>query len=112
MNIEVRDYSKLEIKNHSAGTGAPAVSVTDGPELKTCIDILYLCGAPYANIMAPELKEYAERLDKRKVGRVILFTTSNWPRRTALALKKLLKEKGIPVDADYFCPYAQYQRQG
>ena len=36
------------------------------------------------------------------VGRVILFTTSNWSRRTVLALRKLLKGKGISVDPDYF----------
>ena len=52
--------------------------------------------------MAPELKAYAEKLNKALVGRVILFTTSNWSRRTVLALKKLLKEKGIPVEDDYF----------
>ncbi|MBO6000610.1 MAG: hypothetical protein J6P81_02365, partial [Spirochaetales bacterium] len=59
-------------------------------------------GAPYANIMAPELREYAEKLDAAKVGRVILFTTSNWSRRTVLALKKKLRKKGIAVDDDYF----------
>lgn len=36
------------------------------------------------------------------VGRVVLFTTSNWSRRAVLALKKMLKEKGIPVADDYF----------
>ena len=36
------------------------------------------------------------------VGKVVLFTTSNWSRRTVLALKKMLKEKGIPVEDDYF----------
>ena len=84
------------------GAGVPAVSIVDEPELKEYIDILFLGGAPYANIMAPELKEYAEKLEKDKVGRVILFTTSNWSRRTVLALKKMLRAKGIPVDDDYF----------
>ena len=103
MNIAVRYFSKLgNTKAIAEGAGVSAVSITDEPELKTYVDVLYLGGAPYANIMAPELREYAERLDKNMVGRVILFTTSNWSRRTVLALKKLLKEKGIPVDADYF----------
>ena len=66
------------------------------------MDILFLGGASYANIMAPELRAYAEKLDATKVGRVILFTTSNWSRRTVYALKKIFKEKGIPVDGDYF----------
>lgn len=107
MNIAVRYFSKLGNTKTIAeaiaeGAGVSAVSITDEPELKTYVDVLYLGGAPYANIMAPELREYVERLDKNMVGRVILFTTSNWSRRTVLALKKFLKEKGIPVDADYF----------
>jgi flavodoxin len=84
------------------GAGVPAVSVTEEPELKESVDILFLGGAPYANIMAPELKEYAEKLDPSKVGKVILFTTSNWSRRTVVALKKMLRGRSITVDDDYF----------
>ena len=107
MTKAVRYFSKMGNTKTIAeaiadGAGVPAVSITDEPELKQRVDILFLGGAPYANIMAPELREYAERLDKSMAGRVILFTTSNWSRRTVLALKKMLKEKGISVDADYF----------
>ena len=52
--------------------------------------------------MAPELREYAESLKAEQVGRVILFTTSNWSRRTVLALRKLLANNGIKVDKEYF----------
>ncbi|MBR1584231.1 MAG: hypothetical protein IJ662_01670 [Clostridia bacterium] len=86
----------------AAGAGVQAVSITDEPSLTEYVDILYLGGAPYANIMAPELKAYAEKLEKSQVGRVRLFTTSNWFRRTVLALKKLLREKGIEVEEEYF----------
>ena len=79
-----------------------AVSVTDEPELSQRVDVLYLGGAPYANIMAPELKAYAEKLESSKVGKVVLFTTSNWSRRTVLALKKMLKAKNIRVSDEYF----------
>ncbi|MBQ8995955.1 MAG: hypothetical protein IJ091_09080 [Oscillospiraceae bacterium] len=103
----VRYYSKLGNTKTIAeaiaeGAGVEAVSIADEPQLKTYVDVLYLGGAPYANIMAPELKRYAEDLSKEQVGKVVLFTTSNWSRRTVLALKKILKEKGIPVDNDYF----------
>ncbi|MBQ9211356.1 MAG: hypothetical protein IJ153_06615 [Clostridia bacterium] len=84
------------------GAGVSAVSITEEPELKTYVDVLFLGGAPYANIMAPELKAYAEKLEASKVGKVILFTTSNWSRRTVKALKKTLTEKQIPVAEDYF----------
>ena len=62
MNKAVRYFSKLGNTKVIAeaiaeGVGVPAVSITDEPELKTHVDILYLGGAPYANIMAPELRE-------------------------------------------------------
>ena len=107
MTKAVRYFSKLGNTKIIAeaiadGAGVKAVSITDEPELKERVDILFLGGAPYANIMAPELKEYAEKLDASKVGYVILFTTSNWSRRTVLALKKLLRKKGAHVSDEYF----------
>lgn len=107
MTTAVRYFSKLGNTKTIAeaiaeGAGVPAVSITDEPILTDRVDVLFLGGAPYANIMAPELKEYAEKLDAAKVGRVILFTTSNWSRRTVLALKKMLRKKGITVDDEYF----------
>lgn len=103
----VRYYSKLGNTKAIAeaiaeGAGVQAVSVTDEPVLSEYTDVLFLGGAPYANIMAPELRAYADKLDKSMVGRVILFTTSNWSRRTVLALRKMLREKGIQVEKKYF----------
>lgn len=40
------------------GAGVQAVSFTDEPKPTQRADILFLGGAPYANIMAPELKAY------------------------------------------------------
>ena len=109
MNIAVRYCSKTKFGNTrriaeviADGIGIKAVSIADEKTLKEKADILFLGGAPYANIMAPELREYAEELDPRMVSKVVLFTTSNWSRRTVLALKKILKEKGIPVCEEYF----------
>ena len=107
MTKAVRYFSKLGNTKTIAeaiaeGVGVEAISITDEPELKTSVDVLYLGGAPYANIMAPELKEYTEGLSKEQVGKVILFTTSNWSRRTVLALRKLLNAKGISVENEYF----------
>ena len=107
MKKTVRYFSKLGntktiAEAIAAGAGVQAVSIAEEPILTEYADILYLGCAPYANIMAPELKAYAERLQKSQVGCVRLFTTSNWSRRTVLALKKLLREKGIPVEDEYF----------
>ncbi|MBR4334234.1 MAG: hypothetical protein IKP72_16290 [Clostridia bacterium] len=107
MKKAVRYYSRLGntktiAEAIAAGAGVEAVSITDEPVLAAPVDVLFLGGAPYANIMAPELRAYAEKLDPCLVGRVVLFTTSNWSRRTVLALKKLLREKGIAVADEYF----------
>lgn len=107
MKSAVRYFSKIGNTKKiaeaiAAGAGVEAVSVTDEPRLAEYAEVLFLGGAPYANIMAPELRQYAEGLTKEKVGRVVLFTTSNWSRRTVLALRKLLRKQGIDVDDDYF----------
>ncbi len=109
MNIAVRYCSKTKFGNTrriaeaiADGIGVKAVSIADEPKLQEKADILFLGGAPYANIMAPELKAYAEDIDPKMVSKVVLFTTSNWSKRTVLALKKMLKGKGISVSEDYF----------
>ena len=105
--IAVRYFSKSGNTRQIAeaiaeGAGVRAVSITEEPTLSQYAEILFLGGAPYANIMAPELRAYADKLSPELVGRVVLFTTSNWSRRTVLALKKQLREKGIAAEEAYF----------
>lgn len=107
MKKEVRYFSKIGNTKKIAeviaeGAGVKAVSIVDEPKLEEYVDTLFLGGAPYANIMAPELKEYAQNLNKEQIGKVMLFTTSNWSRRTIFALRKLLRGNGIQVEDDYF----------
>lgn len=107
MDVAVRYFSvlgntKAIAEEIAAGLGVEAVSIADEPQLAEHVDVLFLGGAPYANIMAPELRAFAEGLSADQVGRVVLFSTSNWSRRTVLALRKILKAKGIPVVADHF----------
>lgn len=63
--------------------------------------LLFLGGAPYANIMSKKLREYANNLKKENVSAVALFTTSNWSKRTIRALKKIFEEKGIFVFGNF-----------
>ena len=107
--VEVRYCSRTKFGNPrriaeaiADGAATKAVSIDDEPKLTEKADILFLGGAPYANIMAPELRQYAEELAPDMVGKIVLFTTSNWSRRTVLALKKIFKGKGIAVAEDYF----------
>ncbi len=82
--------------------GVDAVSVTDEPTLAERVDVLFLGGAPYLSIMDPALEEYASRLTPDMVGRVVLFTTSNWSHRTAIGLRAKLKEHGVAVAPGHF----------
>lgn len=109
LSIAVRYCSKTPAGNTrriaeaiAEGAGVQAVSIDAEPKLIEKVDYLFLGGAPYANIMAPELREYAENLNPELIGKVILFTTSNWSRRTVVALKKILDKKGIPYENNYF----------
>ena len=108
-SIAVRYCSKTKAGNTkriaeaiARGAGVEAISIITEPVLNSQVDVLFLGGAPYANIMAPELREYASGLSPDLVSEVYLFTTSNWSRRTVLALKKLLREKQIKVNDDFF----------
>ena len=109
MNIEVRYCSKTKAGNTkriaeaiAEGVDVSAISINDEPQLTEHVDLLFLGGAPYANIMAPELREYVNKLTPDMVGRVVLFTTSNWSRRTVVAIKKILREKEIAVSDEFF----------
>ncbi len=74
MKKAVRYYSRLGntktiAEAIAAGAGVEAVSITDEPALTAPVDVLFLGGAPYANIMDPALRAYAEKLDPRPGGK-------------------------------------------
>ena len=107
MKVAIRYYSKLGHTRDIANAmgeelGISALSIVDEPNLNEEVDILFLGGAPYANVMDQKLRTYAKGLRKELVKRVVLFTTSNWSRRTVRSLKKILTNNGIQVDEEYF----------
>ena len=107
MNIEIRYLSKLGHTRDIANAMGEELNITpksinEYPSIDNKIDILILGGAPYANVMDKELREFAKKIKKEDVDIVVLFTTSNWSRRTVYSLRKILKDKGIEVYKDYF----------
>lgn len=107
MEIGVRYLSKFGHTKDIAKSIAEeldinAVSILDEAKLDKKYDILFLGGAPYANVMDDKLRSYAKSLTKDDVNLVVLFTTSNWSRRTVRSLRKILEENGIKVYDDYF----------
>lgn len=107
MKYAVRYLSKLGhtkdiAEAMSEAIGVNAISILDEPKLNEHVDILFLGGAPYANIMDSKLREYAKNIESNMVNEIILFTTSNWSRRTVHALKKIFKNSNIKVRDEYF----------
>lgn len=107
MKVAIRYFSKLGHTKDIADAmgdelGIKAISIVDEPNLTEEVDILFLGGAPYANVMDEKLRTYAKGLNNKLVNRVVLFTTSNWSRRTVRSLKKILTNNSIKVDDDYF----------
>ena len=81
MSVAVRYFSKLGNTKQIAeaiaeGAQTTAVSIVDEPALAEYVDVLFLGGAPYANIMDPH--------------------------RTVHALRKTLRENGIDVEEEHF----------
>lgn len=107
MKIAVRYFSKFGrteriAKGIARGISVIAKSITEEKELNEKYDLLFLGGAPYANIMDSELRKYVKNLTTDKVKNVVLFTTSNWSRRTIYAMGKILQDKGIKVEKETF----------
>ena len=107
MKVAIRYLSKLGHTKDIADAmgeelGVPSVSILEEKELNNHYDILFLGGAPYANVMDDRLREYAKNLKKELVDKVVLFTTSNWSRRTVRSLKKIIRNNGIEVEDEYF----------
>lgn len=107
MKSAIRYFSKLGHTKDIANAmgeelGIEAVSIVDEPELKEEVDVLFLGGAPYANVMDDKLRTYAKSIEPSLAKKVVLFTTSNWSRRTVRSLKKILRSKGIEVEDEYF----------
>lgn len=104
-NIRIRFFSKLghtkKVAEYLAEELGVETKVISGEDFETPCSLLFLGGAPYANIMDKELKQYVEKLSKEDVKVVALFTTSNWSRRTVLSIRKTLTEKGITVLPDH-----------
>ena len=101
MQAAVRYYSrsgntKLVAEAIAKELGVSAVSV-DKPEavLNERADVLFIGGALYADGLD-------RPLDKAKVGKAVVFSTSWISRHSIDLIRKALEEKGIPVAGETF----------
>ena len=64
-------------------------------------NLLFIGGAPYANIMDNKLKKYLLSLNKDIVNSVAIFGTSIFSKRAIKGIKKILRKKEIKVYDSY-----------
>ena len=108
MQAAVRYYSrsgntKLVAEAIAKALKVSAVSV-DSPEaaLTERADVLFVGGALYAYGLDKHLREYLSALDREKVGKAVIFSTSWISRHRIDLIRKALEEKGIPVAEETF----------
>ena len=98
----VRYYSKFGRTKAIAeaiadGAGTTAVSVAEEPALLEKVDVLFLGGALYKYGIDEHMKAYLETLEKEKIGKVAVFSTSWFSKHAIDLIKDGAKNKGIEV---------------
>ncbi len=107
MNIAVRYYSrsgntKLLAEAIAKGVGVEAISVdSENSKIDNVVDVLFIGGALYAYGLDKNLKAYLETLDKSKVKRAVVFSTSWLSKHSIDLIKNALIKKGIKVEEEY-----------
>ncbi|MCD8358014.1 MAG: flavodoxin [Oscillospiraceae bacterium] len=107
MNIQVRYFSRggntkklADIIAKTTGCKAePIPTPVDGNA-----DILFLGASVYWGGISSEVKAYIQALDKNKIGKVVVFSTSALAERAFPQIQKKLQDKGIRVDTrNFYC---------
>ncbi|MCD8372884.1 MAG: flavodoxin [Clostridia bacterium] len=110
LKIAVRYFSK----SGNTKKVAEAIAQAAGCELKPIpepingdVDILFLGASVYWGGVASEVKDYIPGLNKNKIGKVVIFSTSALAQRAFPSIKKSLQKQGITVDEDNFYCHGQ-----
>lgn len=105
MNVAVRYYSQTGNTKKLAETIANAVGTTaqttDVP-ISDETDILFLGASVYWAGIDHHVKQFIASLDKNKVKKVAVFSTSALAERAFSSIEKLLNNEGISVIRDNF----------
>lgn len=106
-NIAVRYFSKSgntrKLADEIANTvGCKAEQIPAPIDGKA--DILFLGASVYWGGICSEVKEYIQTLDKNKIGKVVVFSTSAMAERAFPQIQKKLQSRGIQVESrNFYC---------
>jgi flavodoxin len=108
MNIAVRYLSKSGNTEKVARAIAESLGVQSVSVLKQDsaiteeTDVLFLGSAVYAFGIDDAVKSFIQKLDKSRIKKIVVFSTSALVKCVYSQVKKLLSEKGIPLSAKEF----------
>ncbi|MCC8142378.1 MAG: hypothetical protein LIO56_07625, partial [Lachnospiraceae bacterium] len=81
-----------------------------GERIRGYTDVLFLGGAIYKRKLDPSILGFITRLERRNVGKIVLFGTTT----TGDPCKKMhdaLEDQGFLADYDFFCCKGSYKRR-
>ncbi len=79
-----------------------ALNIKQNPALGD-LDLLFIVGGIYASKSMPELLEYVDRLDRRRIRKVALITSCASNRQKQDSVRSILNNKGIDVVDEFVC---------
>ena len=105
MKIAVRYYTKTGNTKRLAEAVAEAVGVQALPlsaPMEEPVDVLFLGNSYYAFSIDPQVRDFIQKLDKSKVGRIVNFGSAAMLNSTYKKVKAEADKAGIPMDAREF----------
>lgn len=111
MSVSVRYYSKSGNTEKLARVIAKAAECTAfsiSEPLEEYSDILFLGASVYYGGISLQVKSFIRSLDKARIGKVAVFSTSSLAQRAFAQIKKELNKVGISVDENNFYCRGQF----
>ena len=105
MKAAVRYYTKTGNTRRLAEAVAEAIGVEALPlsaPIEEPVDVLFLGNSYYAFSIDPEVREFVQKLDKSKVGRIVNFGSAAMLNSTYRKVKAGADKVGIPMDEREF----------
>ncbi|MCD7804511.1 MAG: flavodoxin [Oscillospiraceae bacterium] len=107
LKVAVRYFSKSGHTKKVAEAIAGALNCTAMPisvPVDAGVDLLFLGASVYWGGISSDVKEFIDKLDKDKIGKVVVFSTSALAERAFPQIKQRLQDKGIRVEEkNFYC---------
>lgn len=106
MTIAVRYQSRGGNTRAVAEVIAETLGIKSEPidsPLDETVDVLFLGGGVYGWDADPQLKEYLGRLDSKKIGQIVAFSTTGGMKKAISRIAEYASKAGIKVNEKQLC---------